>query len=47
MHYWGKLLGLIFGVVSGAGFWGIVIGLFIGHMLDRASVRRNQGFFCK
>ncbi|MCC8420576.1 co-chaperone DjlA [Photorhabdus thracensis] len=45
MHYWGKLLGLIFGVMSGAGFWGIVIGLFIGHMFDRASVRRNQGFF--
>ncbi|TDB57174.1 co-chaperone DjlA [Photorhabdus khanii] len=45
MHYWGKLLGLIFGVMSGAGFWGIVIGLFIGHLFDRASVRRNQGFF--
>ncbi|NRN28364.1 co-chaperone DjlA [Photorhabdus heterorhabditis] len=45
MHYWGKLIGLIFGVTSGAGFWGIVIGLFIGHMFDRASVRRSQGFF--
>ncbi|AOM42281.1 co-chaperone DjlA [Xenorhabdus hominickii] len=42
MQYWGKLFGLIFGIASGAGFWGIVIGLLLGHLLDKVRAR-NQG----
>ncbi|SUB18472.1 DnaJ-like protein DjlA [Pantoea agglomerans] len=26
MRYWGKVVGLAVGLLSGAGFWGIVIG---------------------
>ncbi|MCC8364732.1 co-chaperone DjlA [Xenorhabdus sp. PB61.4] len=42
MQYWGKLLGLIFGIASGAGFWGIVVGVLLGHILDKVRIR-NQG----
>jgi len=46
MRYWGKLLGLVIGLWSGAGFWGIVLGLFIGHMIDRSrSSQRGSGYF--
>ncbi|MBK0001115.1 co-chaperone DjlA [Erwinia sp. S43] len=45
MRYWGKVLGLVLGLLSGAGFWGLVIGLLIGHLIDRASVTRQQGYF--
>ena len=41
MRYWGKVMGLAVGLLSGAGFWGIVIGLIIGHMIDK--VRGAQG----
>ncbi|MDR0219560.1 MAG: co-chaperone DjlA [Enterobacteriaceae bacterium] len=46
MQYWGKLLGLIFGIASGAGFWGIVIGVVLGHILDKVRIR-NQGASAK
>ncbi|KMJ44533.1 co-chaperone DjlA [Xenorhabdus khoisanae] len=39
MQYWGKLFGLIFGIASGAGFWGIVIGVLLGHILDKVRAR--------
>ncbi|WP_092553790.1 co-chaperone DjlA [Xenorhabdus koppenhoeferi] len=42
MQYWGKLFGLIFGIASGAGFWGIVIGLLLGHILDRVRLRNQR-----
>ncbi|KEY57595.1 co-chaperone DjlA [Serratia sp. DD3] len=46
MQYWGKLLGVIIAVWSGAGFWGIILGLIIGQMIDTALYnKRNQGFF--
>ncbi len=40
MYYWGKLLGVISAIVFGLGFWGVVFGWFIGHMIDTA--RRNK-----
>ncbi|WP_340614071.1 co-chaperone DjlA [Xenorhabdus thailandensis] len=40
MQYWGKLFGLIFGIASGAGFWGIVIGLVLGHILDKIRMQK-------
>ena len=46
MQYWGKLLGVIVAIWSGAGFWGVVLGLIIGHMIDKArSNKRSRGFF--
>ncbi|EIG9088431.1 co-chaperone DjlA [Serratia marcescens] len=46
MQYWGKLLGVIVAIWSGAGFWGVVLGLIIGHMIDTArSNKRSRGFF--
>ena len=45
MQYWGKLLGVIVAIWSGAGFWGVVLGLIIGHMIDTArSNKRSRGF---
>ncbi|OTA19867.1 Dna-J like membrane chaperone protein [Xenorhabdus beddingii] len=46
MQYWGKLFGLIFGIASGAGFWGIVIGVLLGHLLDKVRTR-NLGHSTK
>src|SRR5471030_1469449 len=45
MQYWGKLLGLILGYMSGTGFWGIVSGLLIGHMFDTARAAKRRGYF--
>src|SRR5471032_1793507 len=45
MQYWGKLLGLMLGLMSGVGFWGIVIGLLIGHMFDKARSVKSRGYF--
>ncbi|CDG48826.1 co-chaperone DjlA [Serratia symbiotica] len=46
MQYWGKLLGVIAAIWLGAGFWGVVLGLVIGHMVDNArSNKHNRGFF--
>ncbi|MFZ4833540.1 co-chaperone DjlA [Rouxiella sp. Mn2063] len=45
MQYWGKLLGLIFGLMSGMGFWGIVLGLLIGHMVDKTRATKRRGYF--
>ncbi len=36
MRYWGKVIGLILGVMSGLGFWGVLTGLLIGHFIDSA-----------
>jgi DnaJ like chaperone protein len=46
MQYWGKLLGVIVAIWAGAGFWGVVLGLIVGHMIDSArSNKRSRGFF--
>lgn len=45
MQYWGKLLGLMLGLMSGVGFWGIVIGLLVGHMFDKARSAKSRGYF--
>ncbi|AHG21147.1 Dna-J like membrane chaperone protein [Chania multitudinisentens RB-25] len=46
MQYWGKLLGVIVAIWSGAGFWGVVLGLVVGHMFDTArNNKRSRGFF--
>ncbi|MEY4922796.1 MAG: Dna-J like rane chaperone protein [Pseudomonadota bacterium] len=45
MRYWGKLLGLVLGLMSGAGFWGVVLGLLVGHMVDRVRSTKHRGFF--
>ncbi|MBS0848438.1 co-chaperone DjlA [Citrobacter sp. JGM124] len=44
MRYWGKVLGVILGIFSGGGFWAIVLGLLIGHMVDKARDRQRSGF---
>ncbi|KQN58083.1 MULTISPECIES: co-chaperone DjlA [unclassified Erwinia] len=45
MRYWGKVLGLVLGLLSGAGFWGVVFGLLVGHLVDKARSTRRQGYF--
>ncbi|KAA6045376.1 MULTISPECIES: co-chaperone DjlA [Pantoea] len=45
MRYWGKVIGLALGVMSGAGFWGIVLGLIIGHLIDKVRSVKAQGYF--
>lgn len=46
MRYWGKVLGVILGLLSGLGFWGVVLGFLIGHMIDKArGARTGGGFF--
>ncbi|MFS2222976.1 co-chaperone DjlA [Pantoea sp. B65] len=45
MRYWGKVLGLVLGLLSGAGFWGLAIGLLIGHMFDKIRSAQGRGYF--
>lgn len=45
MQYWGKLLGLALGIVSSAGISGLIIGLLLGHLVDRARASRQRDFF--
>ncbi|AWH88114.1 co-chaperone DjlA [Limnobaculum parvum] len=45
MQYWGKILGVILGVISGGGFWAVVLGLIVGHMVDNVRNARRGGFF--
>ncbi|SNC58546.1 co-chaperone DjlA [Sodalis endosymbiont of Henestaris halophilus] len=40
MRYWGKLLGAIMMILLGGGFWPIVLGLIIGHIVDK--MQRDQ-----
>jgi DnaJ like chaperone protein len=47
MHYRGKVIGFILGILSGIGLWGILLGLIIGHLYDSAigaqpAVRRGN-----
>lgn len=45
MQYWGKLLGLVLGIMSSAGVGGIIIGVVLGHLFDRARRSRPRDFF--
>lgn len=35
MQYFGKILGVIIGLLSGIGFWGVAIGILIGYIADK------------
>ncbi|WWO97720.1 MAG: co-chaperone DjlA [Candidatus Dasytiphilus stammeri] len=35
MHFFGKTLGLFIGIASGTGIVGVLLGLFIGHIIDK------------
>ncbi|MEI2266268.1 co-chaperone DjlA [Erwinia sp. CGal63] len=45
MRYWGKVIGLVLGLLSGTGFWGLAIGLLFGHLIDKARAVQGQGYF--
>lgn len=45
MRYWGKVIGLVLGLLSGTGFWGLAFGLLIGHLIDKARAVKGQGYF--
>ncbi|QTF07076.1 co-chaperone DjlA [Brenneria izadpanahii] len=45
MRYWGKMLGLILGIMSNGGIWGILMGLLMGHWVDKARALRRRNFF--
>ncbi len=45
MRYWGKLLGLVLGVMYAPGIVGALLGLLVGHMVDRALGAKRRGFF--
>jgi DnaJ like chaperone protein len=44
MQYWGKVVGVVFALIMGGGFWGAVLGLLIGHMFDKARSRKMAWF---
>ncbi|BDH47150.1 co-chaperone protein DjlA [Salmonella enterica subsp. enterica serovar Choleraesuis] len=44
MQYLGKVIGVAMALMMGGGFWGVVLGLIIGHMFDRARMRRSGWF---
>lgn len=41
MQYFGKVLGVIIGLLSGIGFWGIIIGLIVGYIADKITNQKN------
>ncbi|EXU75864.1 MULTISPECIES: co-chaperone DjlA [Erwinia] len=45
MRYWGKVIGLVLGLLSGTGFWGLAFGLLIGHLFDKVRTVKGQGYF--
>ena len=45
MRYWGKVIGLVLGLLSGAGFWGLVIGLLLGHLVDKIRETQSRAYF--
>lgn len=44
MQYWGKVIGVAIALMMGGGFWGVVLGLLIGHMFDKARSRKLAFF---
>lgn len=48
MQYFGKVLGMIIGLLSGIGFWGLLIGLIIGYIADKITSQQvNKNFLKK
>ena len=45
MRYWGKVIGLLLGLLSGAGFWGLLLGLLLGHMVDKIRATQGRAYF--
>ncbi|EOS95011.1 co-chaperone DjlA [Erwinia tracheiphila] len=45
MRYWGKVIGLVLGLLSGTGFWGLAFGLLVGHLVDKVRAVQGQGYF--
>lgn len=45
MLYWGKWFGALLGLLSGLGFWGVLLGFFVGNMVDATLRTRNKNFF--
>ncbi|EBS5740415.1 co-chaperone DjlA, partial [Salmonella enterica subsp. enterica serovar Eastbourne] len=45
MHYLGKIIGILLGMASGAGFWGIFLGFLIGHAIDKVRSQQLGGSF--
>ena len=44
MQYWGKVIGVAIALMMGGGFWGVLLGLLIGHMFDKARSRKMAWF---
>ncbi len=44
MQYWGKIIGVAVALMMGGGFWGVVPGLLVGHMFDKARSRKMAWF---
>lgn len=44
MPYWGKVTGLVLGILSGTGIKGILLAVIIGHMVDHLLQRRRSLF---
>ncbi len=40
----GKIIGVAVALLMGGGFWGVVLGLLIGHMFDKARSRKMAWF---
>nr|MBA2815787.1 Organic solvent tolerance protein [Candidatus Pantoea persica] len=45
MRYWGKVIGLVLRLFSGIGFWGIVLGLLIGHLVNKVRGAKRLAWF--
>ncbi|MBT0726154.1 co-chaperone DjlA [Rosenbergiella australiborealis] len=44
MRYRGKVIGFLLGLFSGIGFWGIIGGLLLGHLIDSVMANAGLGF---
>jgi DnaJ like chaperone protein len=43
MQYWGKIIGVAFAIIMGAGFWGIVLGSLSAICLIRRAAAKWPG----
>ncbi|UDG81346.1 Co-chaperone protein DjlA [Candidatus Profftia lariciata] len=44
MQCWGKIIGALIGLISGTGFFGILIGIFVGSIFDKSYYIRHSDF---
>ncbi|WP_127959861.1 co-chaperone DjlA [Serratia microhaemolytica] len=42
MQFWGKLLCVIFAISAGVGFWGVLVALIIGQLIDSNVNKRHS-----